>query len=161
MIKYIALTVVALLPGILALFGVHNLDDVNSGSRGIKLAGALLVNIPFSALLGAVTALILRYRRAMWFEETGLPWVNPWAMIIAFVFNYLGMGLLWGTFSVEGYWGTQTVNSSALLAVAAFVGALFTWGLYNVISKQLYYIKHPDKRPQPNIPAPKQKRSRR
>ena len=145
--KYIVLLLIALLPVILGICGVHHLGGSRVPETTLVLLAAGMVNIPVNALIGGITALILRRRRAVW-----------WAMMVCFFYSYFGFGILYGSFASEGGFGIHTLNSSVLLAVVGYIGCLFTYGMFNVIRGQLQRINNPEAFAAPKGPAKKKKR---
>ena len=101
MLKYIVLLLIALLPVILGIFGYHGLGGEGAQAANMHVIATALVNIPINALIGGITALLLKRRKAVW-----------WAMMVCFFYSYFGFGITYGLFSTEGGWGTNTLNSS-------------------------------------------------
>lgn len=110
--KLLVLLFIALIPVYFALLGFRNIHSTET--RSMALVHDLLINPEVMLLLGAIVALVLRKRSAMW-----------WAMIVCFLYSYLGFGLVWGGFASEGAFGRNTVNTAALMAVIGFVAAAF------------------------------------
>jgi len=113
------LALIAFLPVLLEIAGAES-----------KMLGVILVSIPVSLLIGAATSLILRRRGAIW-----------WAMIITFLFQYFAAGLIWNQFDTLGFWGRDIINTASMLAIAAFIAALFTYGLVIVFKKQIALMR--------------------
>lgn len=133
--KYIVLFLIALFPVILGIFGYHSLGDETDRPANMHVIAAALVSIPINALIGGVIALLLKRRKAVW-----------WAMLVCFLYSYFGFGITLGGFGKEGGWGIHTLNSAVLMAVVGYIGCLFTWGMYNVIRRQIDLING---KPQP------------
>jgi len=127
MVKIIALLVLTGIPVILALFGYSGAAE--QAPANIGLVRALSLSPWQSALLGALVSLILQHKRAIW-----------WGMVVCFIYSYLNLGLVWGGFWSEGIFGRSILNGSATFAAIGFIGALFTYGMVNVIKKSLENI---------------------
>ncbi|MFD2169022.1 hypothetical protein [Tumebacillus lipolyticus] len=130
--KLLILLALALIPLYLLPFGYHNkgvLEDLPSSYTTVKVA---LVNPGTILILGAIVTLIMQHRRSMW-----------WAMLVTFVYSYLGLGLIWGGFA--GPFETGLLNYAALFAVIGFVGSLFVFIFLTIFRKLIEANKNPEK----------------
>jgi hypothetical protein len=143
--KYALLLIIILIPVYFALFGYVYRGDPLLEPANLRQVQALLVNVPINVLIGGAVALILRYLRAVW-----------WAMIVCFLYSYLGLQIVWGGYQNEGLFGNNTLTTATLLSVAGFIGCLFTYGMFNIIRKSL----RGDSAPTPE-PTPRRKPTKR
>lgn len=133
MIKALLLLVLTCIPVILALLGYSGAAD--QAPANIGMVRALSLSPWQSALFGGLVSLILQHKRAIW-----------WAMVVCFFYAYLNLGLIWGGFWSEGIFGQSLLNGGATFAAIGFIGALFTFGMVNVIRKSLENINQQQKR---------------
>jgi MFS family permease len=130
--KLLILILIALIPVYFVPFGYMNTGNLEELPATYPKVKVMLVNPATIALIGAVVTLILQHRRAMW-----------WAMLVTFVYSYLGLGLIWGGFT--GPFEQGLLNYSAVFAVIGFVGALFVFIFLTIFKKMVDVSKNPEK----------------
>ncbi|ASS74917.1 hypothetical protein CIG75_07930 [Tumebacillus algifaecis] len=130
--KLLILLFLSLIPVFFVPFGYRNtgtLENLPASYTTVKVA---LVNPGTILLLGAIVTLVMQTRRSMW-----------WAMIVTFLYSYLGLGLIWGGFA--GPFEAGLLNYAAVFAVYGFVGALFVFIFLTIFKKLLEVNRNPEK----------------
>lgn len=130
--KLLILLGLSLIPLLFVPFGYMNRGDVSALPASYTTVKVALVNPGTILILGAIVTLVMQSRRAMW-----------WAMIVTFLYSYLGLGLIWGGFS--GPFASGLLNYAALFAVIGFVGALFVFLFLTLFKKMIEVSKNPEK----------------
>jgi hypothetical protein len=142
--SYWTLLLLILLPVLLALVGYNAWND--APPKNYPLIRGLLVNPGTVAVLGGVVGMLLYRQRAMY-----------WGMLVSFVYTYLALGLVWGSFSTLGVLDNHTLTTATLMSVVGFVAALFTMLLTRVLRRAIDAVNDP----QPQPPRPVNKKPRR
>jgi hypothetical protein len=131
--KFAILLGVILIPALLALLGLRNPAGPDAAtSYGVTVARLMLINPFMAGMVGGITALVVRHRRSLWV-----------AVAVAFLFEYLALGLVNGNFYTGGLGDRQAINTSAMLSLYAFISAIVMHYLVSVIQKNIALQKDP------------------